>query len=60
MLFQCPKCKSSFTSSIVKKKEEFDRYGHYDLNRVEEDCCLKCPKCKSVFKIHLEKLTEKR
>ena len=53
--FECPLCQSIFTSNTVKNREDFLKYGKFDLNRVEEGNLLKCPKCKNIFKIHLEK-----
>jgi uncharacterized C2H2 Zn-finger protein len=56
IFFECPKCESRFSSGVVSEKEDFERYGNADRNKVQEGCYLRCPKCQTVYKIHLEKV----
>jgi len=54
VFFECPKCDGRFASDIMNNEMDFNRYGRYDTNTIEENCCLRCPSCKTVFKVHLE------
>ena len=56
VFFECPKCEGRFASDVMEKDTDFGKYGQYDMNKIEENCCLRCPSCKTVFKIHLEQV----